>query len=446
MFQNLQHRLGEVFAGLRRRGTLSPEEVERGLREIRLALLEADVSLPVVKEFTARIREKALSSRVVESLNPVQQLVGIVYQELVDLLGGPAEGKEPLAGGEIRRLMLVGLQGSGKTTTAAKLALRLMRLGRRPLLVACDLKRPQAVLQLVTLGEKIGVPVYSPEDAGGTDSPLEVARSALERARREDRWPVIFDTAGRLSIDEEMMAELRELASHISPDATWLVVDAMTGQDALTTAENFHRQVGIDGVVLSKFDSDARAGAALSIRSVTGRPLLYLGVGERVEDLEPFYPERVASRILGMGDVASLAEKVRQEVDLKEAKGMERRLLEGRFNLDDYRAMLLQVRRLGPLSKVLQMVPGLRIDEEMAEQGEKGIRRILAILDSMTPEERRRPEILNASRRRRIALGSGTSVQEVNRMLRQFKEMRRLMKRASKKGLRGVIGSMLSRR
>ena len=436
-FEGLAEKLQSVFKRLRGKGKLTEADVEAALREVRLALLEADVNFKVVKDFIARVRERAVGQEVLESLTPAQQVIKIVHDELTQLMGGQHARLD--LGGELPAVvLLVGLQGSGKTTTAAKLARLLAKQGRQPLLVAADVYRPAAVEQLVTLGQQIQVPVYAP----GTDrDPVEIAREGVADGRRRGRDVVILDTAGRLHVDDALMAELERIRQAVAPRETLLVVDAMTGQDAVNVAATFHQRLGIDGVILTKLDGDARGGAALSVRAVTGRPIKFVGLGERVDQLEPFHPERMASRILGMGDVLSLIEKAQAAFDAQQAQRLERKLREQTFDLEDFLEQLRQVRKMGPLDQLLAMIPGLGSRLKDVTVDERELRRIEAIIQSMTPEERRRPEIINASRRRRIALGSGTRVQDVNRLLKQFAETQRLMKQmagAARRGRRGL--------
>ena len=436
-FEGLAEKLQSVFKRLRGKGKLSEADVEAALREVRLALLEADVHFKVVKDFIARVRERAVGQEVLASLTPAQQVIKIVHDELTRLMGGQ-QARLDLGGEPPVVILLVGLQGSGKTTTAAKLARQLARQGRQPLLVAADVYRPAAIEQLVTLGGQIGVPVYAP---GPDRDPVEIARGGVEEARRRGRDVVLVDTAGRLHVDQQLMEELERIREEVRPREILLVVDAMTGQDAVNVAEEFHRRLGIDGVILTKLDGDARGGAALSVRAVTGRPIKFVGLGERVDQLEPFHPERMASRILGMGDVLSLIEKAQAAFDAEQARRFERKLREQRFDLEDFLEQLRQVRKLGPLDQLLAMIPGLGGRVRDLSVDERELRRIEAIIQSMTPEERRHPEIINASRRRRIARGSGTRVQDVNRLLKQFAETQRLMKQvtgAARKGRRGL--------
>ena len=443
MFESLSARLQAIANGLRGKAKITEADLDVALREIRLALLEADVNYKVVKAFVAGVREKAIGADVLNGVQPGQQIVKIVHDELVEVLGG--ERHQLKLGAKPAVVMLVGLQGSGKTTTAAKLAVRLRKEGHRPLLVAADVYRPAAVDQLVQLGDHIGIEVHT--RSVGTPA-LEVARSGLEAARQRGHDLVLLDTAGRLHVDEPMMDELVRITGAVTPAETLLVVDAMTGQESVTVAEAFHHRLPITGLVLTKMDGDARGGAALSIRSVTGLPISFIGTGERTDGLEPFHPDRLAQRILGMGDILSLVERVQETVDQDEAERVAQRMIEQRFTLEDFRSQLNQVKKMGPIGQVLQMIPGAGQMAGAAQQAvdEGQFKRIEAIIDSMTPDERRRPELIKASRRRRIAVGSGTSTADVNRLLKQFVEMQKLMKQLGTGrlpnigGLRGMLG------
>jgi signal recognition particle subunit SRP54 len=425
MFESLSARLQAVVDRLRGKAKITEADLDVALREIRLALLEADVNFRVVKDFVARVRERSLGADLLTGLNPGQQVVKIVHDELIATLGG--ERRQLDLGGRPSVLMLVGLQGSGKTTTAAKLGVRLRKDGKRPLLVAADVYRPAAVDQLVQLGDQIGVEVHS--RPVGTPA-LEVARSGLEAARQRSKDVVILDTAGRLHVDDAMMDELVRIAGAVTPTETLLVVDAMSGQEAVHVAEAFHARLPVTGLVLTKMDGDARGGAALSIRSVTGVPIMYLGTGERPDGLEVFHPDRLAQRILGMGDVLSLVERVQETVDRDEAERVAQRMMEARFSLEDFKAQLQQIKKMGPIGQLVGMIPGAGQMAGAAQQAvdDGELRRIEAIIDSMTAEERRHPDLIKASRRRRIASGSGTSTADVNRLLKQFTEMQRLMR------------------
>jgi signal recognition particle subunit SRP54 len=423
VFDTLSDRLQDTFARLRGHGRLSEAQVDAALREVRLALLEADVNFKVVKDFVARVRERAVGEEVTRSLTPAQQVVKIVHEELVVTLG---ERNVPLSWSPRPPtvLLMAGLQGSGKTTTAAKLARWFKQQGRNPMLVGADLQRPAAVQQLQVLGEQAGVPVFSePTD------PVAVARAALEACRDRGRDVCIVDTAGRLAIDAEMMEQVRAISGAVEPNYTFLVVDAMTGQDAVSVAESFHETLALDAVILSKVDGDARGGAALSVKEVTGRPIAFASTGERLADFEQFHPDRMADRILGMGDVLTLIEQVEQEYDKDVAAKAEQALAEGTFTLDDFLEQMAQVRKMGPLSGIIGMLPGVPKELKDADIGEKELGRVEAIIRSMTPEERRRPELINGSRRLRIANGSGTSTSEVNLLLKQFKDVAKMMKR-----------------
>ncbi len=425
MFDALSDRLRRTLGALTGHGRISEADVDAAMRDVRLALLEADVNFKVVKEFTARVRERAVGAEVLESLNAGQQVVKIVHEELTALLSG-GDRTFHLSGSPAV-VALVGLQGSGKTTSAAKLARHVVKLGRRPLLVAADPYRPAAVQQLVTLGKSLDIPVFAAP--AGTSVP-EIGRLGIEAARREVRDTVILDTAGRLSVDEVLMAEITELARVVRPVETLLVVDAMAGQEAVGVAQAFAAAVPLTGLVLTKIDGDARGGAALSISSVTGLPVKFLGTGEKTDALEPFHPDRLAGRILGMGDVLTLVERAQEHFDAKQAAKLQEKLKTARFSLEDMLEQLQQVKKMGPLGQVMEMIPGMggmaREAQDSVDRGD--LKRTEAIIRSMTPQERRDPDVLNASRRRRIATGSGTSIAEVNRLVKQFGDMQKLMK------------------
>jgi signal recognition particle subunit SRP54 len=427
MFDQLSDRLQTTLSEVRSRGKLSEADVDAAMREIRLALLEADVNFKVVKSFTAEVKERCLGAGVLDSLDPGQQVVKIVNEELAKLMGGAGRDLAFASSGTTVILM-AGLQGSGKTTACAKLARHLDKDGRKPALAACDTQRPAAVEQLVTVGQRAGVPVYQ----RGTDpDPVEIAEWAVNRARAEQRDVLIVDTAGRLHVDEQLMDELFGIKKRIKPHDVLLVLDSMTGQDAVNVAEEFAERTDFDGVLLTKLDGDARGGAALSVRAVTGKPVMYASTGEGIKELERFQPERMASRILGMGDVLSLIEKAEEVSDRDEAAELERKIRKQQFTLEDFLKQMRQVRRMGPLSSVLGMLPGMggaMKQLQGAEMDEGELDRLEAIILSMTPEERVRPEIIKGSRRRRIAQGSGTTVQAVNRLVKQFGQMRKLMK------------------
>ncbi len=445
MFESLSARLQDISQRLRGRARITEADLDVALREIRLALLEADVNFKVVKEFVGRVREQALGSDLLGGVNPGQQIVKIVHDELVAVLGGTQHPLRLEARPSV--LMMVGLQGSGKTTTAAKLAVRLRREGKRGLLVAADVYRPAAVDQLVQLGDQVGVEVHT--RPVGTPA-LEIARSGLEVARQREVDVMILDTAGRLHVDDAMMDELVRISGTVTPSETLLVVDAMTGQESVRVAEAFHAKLPVTGLVLTKMDGDARGGAALSIRAATGLPVTFLGTGERTDGLEPFHPDRLAQRILGMGDIVSFVERVQETVDQDEAERAAQRLIENRFTLEDFRSQLNQIKKMGPIGQLVGMLPGAGqmagAAQEAVDSGQMS--RIEAIIDSMTPQERRHPELIKASRRRRIALGSGTSTAEVNRLLRQFAEMQKMMKMFSggkTPRLGGGLGALLGR-
>ncbi len=428
-FENLGDRLRNAFKDLRGKGKLSADDIDNALREVRKSLLEADVNFKVAKKFIADVREKALGEEVFGSLKPDQTVIKIVRDELTALLGG-TQTKITLSSTGLTVIMLVGLQGAGKTTTAGKLALMLKKKGKNPMLAACDVYRPAAIKQLQVLGEQVKVPVYAEEDS---HEPVEIARHAVDEARRLGRDVVILDTAGRLTIDEALMEELRQIKSKVHPHEILLVLDSMTGQDAVTTAKAFDDSLGIDGTILTKLDGDARGGAALSIKAVTGKPIKLIGVSEKLDGgLEEFYPNRMASRILDLGDLETLIDKAKTVVDEEEMKDAAQRLSKGEFSLDDFLHQLHQIKKLGSFQSVLGLIPGMGQYKEALKQIDfdgKEMKHLEAIIYSMTPEERRKPEILNGSRRKRIADGSGTRIQDVNRLVKQFKEMKKQMKR-----------------
>lgn len=428
-FENLGDRLRNAFKDLRGKGKLSADDIDNALREVRKSLLEADVNFKVAKKFIADVREKALGEEVFGSLKPDQTVIKIVRDELTALLGG-TQTKITLSSTGLTVIMLVGLQGAGKTTTAGKLALMLKKKGKNPMLAACDVYRPAAIKQLQVLGEQVKVPVYAEEDS---HEPVEIARHAVNEARRLGRDVVILDTAGRLTIDEALMEELRQIKSKVHPHEILLVLDSMTGQDAVTTAKAFDDSLGIDGTILTKLDGDARGGAALSIKAVTGKPIKLIGVSEKLDGgLEEFYPNRMASRILDLGDLETLIDKAKTVVDEEEMKDAAQRLSKGEFSLDDFLHQLHQIKKLGSFQSILGLIPGMGQYKEALKQIDfdgKEMKHLEAIIYSMTPEERRKPEILNGSRRKRIADGSGTRIQDVNRLVKQFKEMKKQMKR-----------------
>jgi signal recognition particle subunit SRP54 len=439
MFESLTDKLQGIFDRLGKRGVLREEDVREVMREIRLALLEADVNYKVVKDFTSRVHEKAVGETVSRALNPAQQVVKIVHGELVETLGEP--GRLSFKGRAPYIYMLVGLQGSGKTTMVAKLALHLRSQGHFPLMVAADIYRPAAITQLTVLGRQIDIPVFS---EGTSVAPPDICVHSLEYARSKGADVIILDTAGRLQIDDDMMSELEAIRDRVQPTEVLLVADAMTGQEAVSIAEGFHKRVSLSGLILTKVDGDARGGAAISMRAVTGVPIKFLGTGEKVSALEPFHPERLASRILGMGDVLTLIERAEANFTAEEAERMEKKLRKGEFSLEDFLQQLRQVRKMGPIQEILKMVPGMgnmMRDVEIDEgQTEKSMKSVEAIILSMTPQERRNPRILNASRKRRVAAGSGTTVQEINQLLSQHRQMERMIKRLNDGKLRGISG------
>jgi signal recognition particle subunit SRP54 len=431
MFESLGDRLQDVFTKLRGRGKLTEKDVDAAMREIRLVLLEADVNFKVVKQFVDHVRQRAIGEEVIKSVTPAQQVVKIVYDEMTEILGGKEKDLN-FAPHPPSTIMLVGLQGSGKTTAAAKLAVLLRRQGRNPVLVAADVYRPAAVEQLQTLGTQVDVPVSFFRHK----SALEIARMALKEAARKGNDVVILDTAGRLHIDELMMQELVDIKASLEPSETLLVVDAMTGQDAVNVALTFRETLDFDGILITKMDGDARGGAALSMKAVTGRPIKLASVGEKMNDLEVFYPDRVSSRILGMGDIVTLVEKAEEHMTEEKARKLEEKLRKQKFDFEDFLEQMQQLRQMGGLSKVLEMVPGMgglaRQDGLAVDDGQ--LQKIEAIIYSMTPEERHNPHVLNASRRRRIAAGSGTSTQDVNQLVKQFGQMQKMLKAFSGKG------------
>ena len=439
MFDNLQDRLNKVFTQLTSRGRLSEADVDVALREVRVALLEADVNFKLVKEFVGRIRERTVGIELSRTITPGQQVIKIVHDELLTLLGEPA--KLDLGGGSPHIIMMVGLQGSGKTTTAAKLALHLRKSKYSPLLVAADTRRPAAIEQLVVLGKELDIPVHR-EDA--SVPPPRICANAINIAKANAYNVVILDTAGRLQIDEALMEELSQIKALTGPKEVLLVADAMTGQEAVKVAQGFHNQVQLTGLILTKIDGDARGGAALSIRSMTSVPIKFLGTGERPRDLEVFHPDRLASRILGMGDVLSLIEKAEEVIDEEVAERGAKRLMDGNFNLEDFLEQLQQIKKLGPLGRVLDMIPGMgEIAKQIPQQDlEKNLKRTQAMINSMTKQERRNPRLLNGNRKRRIAQGSGTEVPEINQLLNQFREMQKMMKQLKNPRMRQNLMKM----
>ncbi len=441
-FDSLSEKLQNVFKNLRSKGRLTEADVKSAMREVRLALLEADVNFRVVKQFVKAVEERAIGSDVMNGLNPGQMVVKIVNEEMVRMMGSDTAEIRLNPGQAATVIMMAGLQGAGKTTTAAKLAGKYKLKGKKPLLVACDVYRPAAIQQLQINGEKQGAEVFS---MGAGHNPVDIAKAAIEHAAKNSNNIIILDTAGRLHIDEEMMNELSEIKKHVTVDQTVLVVDAMTGQDAVNVASTFDEKIGIDGVILTKLDGDTRGGAALSIRAVTGKPIFYAGMGEKLSDLEQFYPDRMASRILGMGDVLSLIEKAEAELDEEKAAEMEQRMRRAEFSFNDYLESMNQMKKMGGLTSVLSMMPGIggsqmkQIEEAMDD---KQLARIEGIICSMTPAERDDPSLLNPGRKRRIALGAGVDISEVNRLIKQFEQARKMMKQMSggKRGRRGPGG------
>lgn len=438
-FDSLTEKLQNVFRNLRSKGRLTEDDVKAALREVKMALLEADVNFKVVKKFVKDVQERAVGQDVMNGLNPGQMVIKIVNEELVKLMGSETTEIKLQPGSAITVIMMAGLQGAGKTTTTAKLAGKYKLKGKKPLLVACDVYRPAAIKQLQINGEKQGVEVFS---MGDKNRPADIAKAALAHAQKNGNNIVILDTAGRLHIDEDMMAELQQIKEAVEVHQTILVVDAMTGQDAVNVAESFHNKIGIDGVIVTKLDGDTRGGAALSIKAVTGRPILYVGMGEKLSDLEQFYPDRMASRILGMGDVLTLIEKAGAELDEEKAMQMADKMKKAQFDFEDYLTSMEQMRKMGGLSSIMSMMPGLgglggknKLPDLDSPENDKKMARMEAIIYSMTPEERKNPDLLNPSRKHRIAKGAGVDISEVNRMVKQFNESRKMMKK-----LPGMMG------
>ena len=442
-FDSLTEKLQNVFKNLRSKGRLTEDDVKAALREVKMALLEADVNFKVVKNFVKSVQERAVGQDVMSGLNPGQMVIKIVNDELVNLMGSETTEIKFQPGSQKTVIMMMGLQGAGKTTTTAKLAGKFKLKGKKPLLVACDVYRPAAIKQLQINGEKQGVEVFS---MGDNQKPANIAKAALEHAEKNGNNVIILDTAGRLHIDEEMMEELQEIKNTVEVHQSILVVDAMTGQDAVNVAENFNEKIGIDGVIVTKLDGDTRGGAALSIKAVTGCPILYVGMGEKLSDLEQFYPDRMASRILGMGDVLSLIEKAGEEIDEEQARKMTEKLKKSQFDFEDYLESMKQMRKMGGLGSIMNMLPGLggmgglgkgKMPDIDADDAEQKMARVEAIIYSMTVEERRNPDVLNPSRKHRIARGAGVDISEVNRMVKQFGEMKKMIKMMGKGGKRG---------
>lgn len=438
IFEGLSDKLQNAFGKLRSKGKLTEADVKTAMREVKMALLEADVNFKVVKDFVKVVQERCVGEEVLKSLTPGQMVVKIVNEELTALMGD-VQSKLTYSSQPPTVIMMVGLQGAGKTTTSGKLGGYLKKDGKSPLLVACDVYRPAAIKQLQVVGEKLDLPVFA---MGDQVSPVEIAKKALEHAKSHSNDVVIIDTAGRLHVDEVLMQELKDIKTQVNPQEILLVVDSMTGQDAVNVSESFNEILGIDGVVLTKLDGDTRGGAALSIRAVTQKPIKFIGMGEKLDNLEPFYPDRMASRILGMGDVLSLIEKAESALDMEKAKELGQKLKKNEMDFEDFLMQLEQVQNLGPLDKLLELVPGMgNIKGQIGDLDSKGkeINRTKAIIQSMTLEERRNPQILNASRKKRIARGSGTSVQEVNRLIKQFNEMKKMMKMFQSSGMMGKM-------
>ncbi|MFY9472047.1 MAG: signal recognition particle protein [Tepidanaerobacteraceae bacterium] len=422
-FESLAQKLGDIFKKLRGKGKLSEQDVKQAMREVRLALLEADVNFKVVKDLVSKITDRAVGQEVMESLTPAQQVIKIVNEELTELMG--SKQSKLNFSRDITVIMLVGLQGSGKTTTAGKLGKLLSKDGKRPLLVAADIYRPAAITQLQVVGEKLNLPVFTM----GQQNPVDISKAALEHSRKHNYNVVIIDTAGRLHIDDELMMELTNISQAVKPSEILLVVDSMTGQDAVNVAEEFNRRLDLTGLILTKLDGDSRGGAALSVKAVTGCPIKFVGMGEKLDDLEVFHPDRMASRILGMGDVLTFIEKATQDLDLQKAKELEKKLKSQNFDLNDFLEQLLQVKKIGSFDQILNMIPGLSAQKlKGVEFDEKELVRVEAIINSMTPEERSNPSIINGSRRKRIAAGSGCSIQDVNRLLKQYNQTRKMIK------------------
>ena len=435
MFQSLVDKMSQAFSKFRNKGKLTEADVKAGMREVKLALLEADVNFKVVKDFVAKVTERAVGSEVLESLVPSQQIVKIVNEELIALMGG-TNSKLEVASKPPTVILMCGLQGSGKTTHCAKLGKMLKKNGKNVLLTACDIYRPAAIKQLQVVGEQAGLTVFE----RGTQDPVRTAEEAVKYAIKYGFDTVIIDTAGRLHVDEALMAELKRVRDAVRPTEILLVVDAMTGQDAVNVAQSFNDLLDITGVILTKLDGDTRGGAALSVRHITGKPIKFVGVGEKLDDIEPFHPDRMASRILGMGDVLTLVEKAQDAVDEKKAEALAQKMRKNAFTLTDLLDQMKQIQGMGPLGQVLGMIPGVKVNDEDAQRGEKEMKKMEAIIFSMTPAERDKPSIIDPKRKRRIAAGSGTRVEDVNRILRQFEQMQKMMKTLNSKKGRGIFG------
>jgi signal recognition particle subunit SRP54 len=436
MFDLLTDKLGDVFRSIRGRGRITEDNVREAMRGVRTALLEADVHMQVVRDFADRCVEKAIGAEVIKTLHPEQVIVKIVYDDLVGLMG-PVDSRIPYVSPGPTIILMAGLQGSGKTTTCGKLARKIMGEGKKPMLVAADLQRPAAIDQLEILGQQLNVPVYAER---GQDNPVRVCRNAVEQARKQGLDVVILDTAGRLAIDEALMEEIGKVAHTVNPHQVYLVTDAMTGQDAVTSAKAFNERLELDGVILTKFDSDTRGGAALSIKTVTGKPIKFIGVGEKLDAIEPFHPERIASRILGMGDIVTLVEKAQEQFDADAAMKAQEKMAKGKFDFDDFLGQLQSMRKMGPMKEILKLIPGVgsALKDLQIDEGE--LDRVRGIIHSMSKRERQDPDLIDASRRRRIARGAGVEPQEVSGLVKQFGQMRDMMKEMSKMGLRQRVG------
>lgn len=445
-FEGLAEKLQNTFKKLRGKGKLTEKDIKEAMREVKLALLEADVNFKIVKQFIANVSEKCVGSEVLESLTPGQQVIKIVNEELTSLMGG-TESKLNYASYGPTVIMLVGLQGAGKTTMCGKLALELRKNNKKPLLVACDIYRPAAIKQLQVVGKQIDIPVFS---MGDKISPVDIAKAAIKQGREDGNNVIIIDTAGRLNIDEDLMQELKDVKEAVEPNEVLLVVDSMTGQDAVNVAETFNKELDLTGVILTKLDGDTRGGAALSIKSVTQKPIKYVGVGEKMNDFEVFYPDRMASRILGMGDVLSLIEKAQEAIDQKEAEDLSKKMINAEFNFEDFLTAMDQMKKLGPLNKIMEMIPGVNAQQLEAldmEKSEKQMAKMKAIIQSMTVKERRNPSLIigSSSRKKRVALGAGTTIQEVNKLIKGYDMMKKQMKQMkslTKKSKKGLFGKL----
>ena len=445
-FEGLAEKLQNTFKKLRGKGKLTEKDIKEAMREVKLALLEADVNFKIVKQFIANVSEKCVGSEVLESLTPGQQVIKIVNEELTSLMGG-TESKLNYASYGPTVIMLVGLQGAGKTTMCGKLALELRKNNKKPLLVACDIYRPAAIKQLQVVGKQIDIPVFS---MGDKISPVDIAKAAIKQGREDGNNVIIIDTAGRLHIDEDLMQELKDVKKAVEPNEVLLVVDSMTGQDAVNVAETFNNELDLTGVILTKLDGDTRGGAALSIKSVTQKPIKYVGVGEKMNDFEVFYPDRMASRILGMGDVLSLIEKAQEAIDQKEAEDLSKKMINAEFNFEDFLTAMDQMKKLGPLNKIMEMIPGVNAQQLEAfdmEKSEKQMAKMKAIIQSMTVKERRNPSLIigSSSRKKRVALGAGTTIQEVNKLIKGYDMMKKQMKQMkslTKKSKKGLFGKL----